>query len=182
MRDSQIMSELRRMETMVGHDVRALTGMVSRVSMRIDAVQRVLFGGRFSLIWAIAVSMVAPRLLAQAVDRMHKQVMAEFEAETEKRRNAGKTSVIAPTTGDIAKHGKGAGVIGLIALMALFVGSGCVTKRFASQEYARGLAESSAACELEVESLKGELVKKNARLRAFNQVDKDGRLLPYGGK
>lgn len=181
MRDSQIMSELRRMETMVGHDVRALTEMVSRVSMRIDAIQRVLFGKRYSLFVALATSLVSPKLFEGIVDKMHVQVMAEFNAEMEKRRQDVKKAVIKPGLADMARHARNPGVIGLV-LISLLMASGCVTTRHAKDEYARGLAESSAACEAELSDVKLDLVKKNARLRSFNQVDESGKLYPAGKK
>lgn len=68
MRDSHILAGLGQVEAKVGHDVQLLAEQVRLVRFRQEAIETVLFGSRFRLLWIAILSIFKPSAVQNMLD------------------------------------------------------------------------------------------------------------------
>jgi hypothetical protein len=180
MRDGAIAEAFSKMEKMVGSDVRLLNKTVAILAMRIDAIQKLLFGGRFSLVYALVLSVFSPKTLEKGVDRIHKQIEENYNKKVREQMEKATKSVIT----------NGFKVAGMSLFLFLFlIGTGCASKGQITRAQTEGYQKANVEC-LQMQgqikdyitSLKMDIVAKTERLRKFNQVNDKGELINKEGK
>lgn len=187
MRDQAVIGAFDKMEKMVGHDIRLLNKTVATLAMRQDALQKVLFGGRFSLLWAFFLNVFAPKMLERAVGRMHDILRMKYEQQMKEAiEEARKPKVIQPGEETLRK----ANIGGLSAAGAilLFLMAGCAPKSHVKRAYDDGFQKANVEClQLQgkfkdyITQLQLDNTIKTERLKMLNQVDEKGALR-YGEK
>lgn len=68
MRDAHILAGLGQIENKVGHDVQLLAEQVRVVRYRQEAIETVLFGSRFRLLWIAVLSIFKPSAVQDMLD------------------------------------------------------------------------------------------------------------------
>lgn len=188
MRDSSIVTAFERMEKMVGHDIRLLNSTAAKLALRVDAIQRVLFGSRLALPWAILLGLISPKSMLRYIDTVHKAIEAEYTAKAKAKMEAAAKAVINPNEvtnpRTIEKQGiQSAGPMLVSALVLGFISFGCVPKSQIQRSFNDGYAKANLECVVIQSQLQNQtnqvimdLAVKNERLRMFNQINKDGSL------
>lgn len=84
MRDSVILGGLNEVQRNVAKDITALHDLNILCRCRIDAVENVLFGSRFSLPWSIVLSIFRPSQLQKMIEDAHAESLADYNVRTVK--------------------------------------------------------------------------------------------------
>lgn len=184
MRDGAIVEAFTRMERMVGSDIRLLNKTVATLAMRMDAIQKVMFGSRLAFIEAGFLSVFAPKMLERAIDRVHKSIEDDYKKKVEARMEEARKAVIKPeeNTNPMAVDR----LMKVVNVLIVFVGLslvGCVPKSQIKRSYDEGFAKANTEClQLQgqiqnyIRGLEVSNAAKTERLRKFNQVDEQGNL------
>lgn len=189
MRDQAVIEGFNRMEKMVGHDIRMLNKVVADLAIRTDTLQKILFGSRLSLIWTLVLSCISPKMLERSITKMHQVAKAKYEADMIKALADAKKAVIDPATvtnpstidrmqGGAPPVPKKVGieVVHVLLIGLLFTaGVGCVPKGKYVALQNKYKADTERCVQIAI-ALRDDLIKKNQRLRKFNQLNPDWTL------
>lgn len=78
MRDGEIIRQFEEFSAAVAHDNRRLAELNTLLRTRIDALELVLLGGRFSLLKLVILQLFSPRLVAGMVKAQHAAKITQF--------------------------------------------------------------------------------------------------------
>lgn len=179
----QTQAELTELREQIEHDVVNMRSMVTLIRTRCDALERVVLGGRFSLLRCAIMQLISPRAMAQTVALMHKEEIEKFnKVQVQRARAEGKKITVVNPSNVPATLLKPS----LVLALMVFGLMGCVSPKVhrlkVSEARLQGAGEllecdrQVQRLQTEVMALKRDLDAKNERLRKFNQLDAFGRL------
>lgn len=99
MRDAEIIrsiTELAQLKQAVIDNHLSFAHEMLLMRTRIDALEKALVGGRFSLVCAAVISLFSPQFMARIVQKIHTREIEKFNAEMLKKK---KQSLIVPEGG-----------------------------------------------------------------------------------
>ena len=85
MRDGQILGIAGTLEKRVAGDMKFIMELNTLNRTRIDAIEAVLFGGRWSLLFCVALQIWSPRKMRETIEIMHETIMADWNRAAEAR-------------------------------------------------------------------------------------------------
>lgn len=184
MRDGTIVEAFQKMEGMVGNDIRLLNKTVTTLAMRMDAIQKVMFGSRFSFVIAGLCSIFAPKMLERSITKVHQQIQADYLAKVKEQMEKAQKAVIHPDDLNPIKIDRLKQVVNVAIVVVGLSFVGCVPKSHIKKSYDDGFAKANTEClQLQgqiqnyIRGLEVSNAAKTERLRKFNQVDEKGNLI-----
>lgn len=178
-------AELAEFREQVNHDVVNMRSMVTLIRTRCDALERVILGGRFSLIRCAILQLISPKAMADVVAMIHREEIEKFnKVQVQKARAEGKKITVVNPASVPATLLKPS----LVAALLIVTLIGCVSPKVHRLKVDQARLEGQGEllqCDGQVQRLqtenallKRDLDAKNERLRKFNQLDAFGRLRP----
>lgn len=96
MRDGAILAEIGGLENKVGHDVNIMHRSVTLCRTRIDAIEKVLFGFRGSLLLYALVQIFAPKFVEGLVERWHGVMIEDYNRKLDEVRKKKAKAIVTP--------------------------------------------------------------------------------------
>lgn len=169
MRDDKIIDMNQRR----AHNEAILAEQLSFINARMEAYETLL-----SSRWAIVRAIIRPKWLANAVNVIQAALMKAHADEMRKIREKKKEEAAKPKLTIVGPNG----IKAMVALVALILTSGCVSRPYHTSEMAKAYKTGYDQADKECLALQARIAKYmeslKERLRRYDQLDEKGNLKP----